>query len=172
MNLENQRIRSLLKQYRKYFKLSQNEIAKLSGLTQSAYSSIEIGKGNIDFDKVDSIAKIYGLRVWELIHPNQKIPKLSELPLKTRNLVILLEQKGGGIRNSNLNLPKRIKMVLDTNELPLEFTASDIWKLLPNEIREDIKTTRITDTISRDAFSQLINFTGKKRGREKIYRLK
>ncbi|AQX00492.1 helix-turn-helix domain-containing protein [Elizabethkingia anophelis] len=172
MESENQRIKDIIKIYREHFKLTRVNIAILSGLKKSAYTALEMGTGNIDFDKINAISKIYGLQIWEFINPKQKIPALEELPFETKKLALAQKDRTVYTKNSNLKLPEKIKIILNSGELPTEFTASDIWKLLPGDVRKNIKTTRITDTISRESFSKVIDFTGKKRGKEKIYKLK
>ncbi|WP_426476084.1 helix-turn-helix domain-containing protein [Chryseobacterium sp. CBSDS_008] len=171
MNSENQRIRNIIKDYRHHFKLSRENIIALSGLNRSSYTSIELGTGNVDFDKVSAISEIYGLQIWEFINPKQKIPTLEELPLATKKLVINQKDKVIYTKRNNLNLPKKIKIILNSGELPVEFTASDIWKLLPGHIKKDIKTIRVTDIISRKSFSQIVYPIRKKRGRENLFKL-
>ncbi|MHA6697757.1 helix-turn-helix domain-containing protein [Chryseobacterium sp. A321] len=172
MTTQNNRTRALIKQYREQFNFTQKEIATLSGLTQSAYSAIEIGKGNIDFDKVHTIAKAYGLTIWDFINPSNKIPKIIELPESTKIIAILKKDKVNSSGRTNLNLPQQIMKIINSNKLSDQFTSSDIWKMLPVEIKDSIKSTRVTDTISRQAFSAVIFFTGRKRGKEMLYQKK
>ncbi|KMQ70213.1 helix-turn-helix domain-containing protein [Chryseobacterium koreense] len=169
MITENNRIRAIIKQYREHYKLTQNEIAKLSGLTQSAYSAIEIAKGNIDFDKTNCIAQAYGIKLWDFINPSTTIPEIKNLPNATRAIALLNKDKIISIAKTDINLPQRIMTILNCNKLPEQFTSSDIWKMLPIEVRDSIKTTRVTDAISREAFRNIIAFTGQKRGKEKLY---
>lgn len=166
---ENNRIRAIIKKYREQYKFTQKEIAQLSGLTQSAYSAIEIAKGNIDFDRTNCIAKAYGIEIWDFINPSKKMPEITDLPNGARIIALLNKDKIISNAKTNLNLPERIMTILNSNKLAEQFTSSDIWKMLPIEVRDSIKTTRVTDTISRDAFKDVIAFTGQKRGREKIY---
>ncbi|MBU8882309.1 helix-turn-helix domain-containing protein [Kaistella sp. DKR-2] len=169
MITENNRIRAIIKQYREHYKFTQNEIAKLSGLTQSAYSAIEIAKGNIDFDKTNYIAQAYGIKLWDFINPSTTIPEIKNLPNATRAIALLNKDKIISIAKTDINLPERIMTILNSNKLSEQFTSSDIWKMLPIEVRDFIKTTRVTDAISREAFRNVIAFTGQKRGKEKVY---
>ncbi|MDQ0477093.1 helix-turn-helix domain-containing protein [Chryseobacterium sp. MDT2-18] len=169
MITENNRIRAIIKKYREQYKFTQKEIAQLSGLTQSAYSAIEIAKGNIDFDRANCIAQAYGIKLWDFINPNKTMPEIKDLPNATRIIALLNKDKIISNAKTDLNLPERIMTILNSNKLSEQFTSSDIWKMLPIEVRDSIKTTRVTDTISRDAFKDIIAFTGQKRGREKIY---
>lgn len=169
MITENNRIRAIIKQYREQFKFTQKEIAKLCGLTQSAYSAIEIAKGNIDFDKVHAIANAYGITIWDFINPNNKIPEVKDLPEATKIIALVKKDKVISSGKTDLNLPQRIMKIINSNKLADQFTSSDIWKMLPTEVRDSIKTTRVTDAISREAFRNVIVFTGQKRGREKVY---
>lgn len=169
MITENNRIRAIIKKYREQYKFTQNEIAQLSGLTQSAYSAIEIAKGSIDFDKTNCIAQTYGIKLWDFINPSKTMPEIKDLPNSTKIMALSNKDKIISPSKKDLNLPERIMTILNSDKMSEQFTSSDIWKMLPIEVRDTIKTTRVTDTISRDAFKNVIAFTGRKRGKEKIY---
>ncbi|QIY83000.1 helix-turn-helix transcriptional regulator [Chryseobacterium sp. NEB161] len=168
MNSENSRIRLLIKRYREHFKFSQNDIVKLTGLTQSAYSSLETGKGNIDFDKTNLVSNVYGLKVWEFINPKQKVPTLDSLPNTTKK--IALKNKSKPKSNYHLDLPEKIKIILRSGRLPTTFTVNDIKNLLKENIQSDINASRITTTIKRIQFEELCEVG--KSGKSKLYSIR
>lgn len=168
MDSENNRIRLLIKQYREHFKFSQNDIVKLTGLTQSAYSSLETGKGNIDFDKTNLVSNVYGLKVWEFINPKQKIPTLDSLPNATKKIALKNKSKPKG--NYHLDLPEKIKIILGSGRLPTTFTVNDIKNLLAENIQSDINASRITTTIKRIQFEELYEVG--KSGKSKLYSIR
>ena len=172
VNSENQRFRNLIKQYRRHFKLSQEDIAEFLGIKQNAYSAMETGRGNIDLDKVDSIAKIYGLRHFQLLQPNQKPPKVNDLPTETRKKVLARQAEGKNPRNDSLALPSRVMEVLLSGSLSKEFTSSEVWTQLQETTRSQIKPVRITDLFNKGELKEKVVDSGKKRGREKLYRLR
>ncbi|MCL8537666.1 helix-turn-helix domain-containing protein [Chryseobacterium gallinarum] len=169
---ENQRFRNIIKKYRESFNLSQNDISMLIGITQSVYKAVENGRGTIDLDKADMIAKVYGLRYWELVHPSRKSIEVEKLPVKTKKLVLARKHVKRTPKNRELQLPEKINAIFSSGKLPREFTSSDIWSLLPTSVRDQVKTIRITDTLKKGSLRNLVEETGEKRSHEKLYRLK
>ncbi|AZA47064.1 XRE family transcriptional regulator [Chryseobacterium carnipullorum] len=164
---ENQRIRDLIRKYREHYKCSRKEIALLTKLQEALYTSIESGTGNIDFDRTAIIAKIYGLSLLDFINPKQKIPQIELLPSATKKVVLKNKNKQIPISNINLNLPEKIRLILDSKQLPKQFTTKDIKSLLPQNLQEVIATSRIADTITRKGFEDLVEVG--KIGRSKLY---
>lgn|GEM_PF-1375398 len=169
---ENKRFRDIIKKYRTYFKLSQEDVAGLIGIKQSAYGAMEIGRGNIDFDKGDQIAKVYGLRHFELMIPKRRLPSIEELPPKTKKRVLERKAEGKKTRNDYLKLPTHVIEIVSSESAPKEFTSSEVWGLLAENIKHLIKPVRITDILKKGQLKDKIEETGEKRGREKVYRLK
>ncbi|MCF3109569.1 helix-turn-helix domain-containing protein [Niabella sp. CC-SYL272] len=169
---ENQRFRNIIRKYREHFNLTQNDMAKLMGIKESAYRMMENGRGNIDMDKIQLIARVYGLKTWELINPAQRIPGQEQLPPQTRKLVVANKDIIRVPRDMGLQLPEKINSVLDSGKLPEEFTSSDIWSLLAENTRKKVKTTRITDLLTKGTLKAKVEETDSKRSREKLYRLK
>lgn len=169
---ENQKFRKLIKRYRKHFKLSQGDVAEFMNIKQNTYSAMETGRADIDLDKADTIARVYGLRHFQMLDPKQKTPKIESLPPRTKKRVLERKAEGKKLRNDELELPKQVMEVFKSGKLAEKFTSSDIWGLLPNNIKSQIKSTRITDLFSKGELKDKIEYTGKKRGREKVYRLR
>ncbi len=172
MASENQRFRNLIKKYRKHFKLSQEDVAEFMGIKQNAYSAIETGRGDIDLDKADNVASVYGLRHFQMLDPKQKTPRIDDLPARTKKRVLERKAEGKKLRNDELELPKHIVDVFKSGKLLEEFTSSDVWGLLPEDIKEQIKSIRITDLFKKGELKDKVEDTDRKRGREKLYRLK
>lgn len=172
METENERFRNIIRKYREHFNLSQNDISKLIGITQGAYNAMESGRGTIDLDKADMIAKVFGFRYWEFVHPNRNSIGLEDLPVKTKKLVLSRTHVKRTPKNIDLQLPEKINVIFSSGNLPKEFTSSDIWNNLPSFVKNLVKTTRITDTLKRGSLRNLVEETGEKKGREKLYRLK
>ncbi len=170
MQSENQKIRDLIRRYREYFKCSRREIAHLTKLKEPLYTSIESGTGNIDFDRTATIAKIYGLSLLDFINPKQKIPQIESLPSATKKLVLENKNKQIAITNIDLNLPEKIRLILDSKKLPKQFTTKDIKSLLPQNVQEVIATSRIADTIIRKGFEDLVEVG--KIGKSKLYEIR
>ncbi len=167
---ENQKIRDLIRNYREHYKCSRKEIAHLTKLREALYTSIENGKGNIDFDRTAIIAKIYGLSLLDFINPKQKIPQIKFLPAATKKVALKNKNKQIPISKINLNLPEKIRLVLDSKQLSKQFTTMDIKSFLPQDLHQEIATSRIADTINRKGFEDLVEVG--KIGRSKLYELK
>lgn len=171
LGTENLKFAKKIEGFRLYFKLSQNDMASLMGITHSVYKSLEKGKG-VDLDKIDLIARVYGLRYWEFLNPDLKIVNEGNLPAATRKLVIDRKDTKRNLKGNELHLPEKVKAVLFSGKLDPEFTASEVYKLLPKKTKEIINSGRVTDALTKGMISKMIEETGEKRSREKLYRLK
>lgn len=172
MTLSNINLRQRMKEYRTHFHLTQQDFAMLIGWDQPIYSAMELGRRNIDLDKINLIAKIYGVEGWEFVRSETAIPQLKELPRQTRNLVVMRMKEGKDPRNTGIRLPTEIKAIMFSGKLPAEFASTDIYKLLSNDKKAQTNPYRISDALNRGSIKMLIVDLGKKRGKEKLYRLK
>lgn len=164
-----------LMKYLKRFGLIEADIAKLIGSNSDAIEEILSGEKGIVLKTAEKIAWIvFGIRYFELGNPKLPLPKKADLPLATQHAIA--ERKEKGIpeisRNTSLNLPLHVSKVLESGQLDLEFTSSDVWKLLPKNIKEQIKSIRITDLFKKGDLRGIVEETGGKRGREKLFKLK
>lgn len=169
---ENERYRKISKNYRKHFGLSQEDVAELMNIKQNAYSAMETGRGDIDLEKADKIAKVYGLRYFQMGDPKQRVPSIENLPSKTKKRALERQAEGKKSRNDELQLPIKVTDILNSGKLPQKFTSADVWELLPEEIKKKVKAIRITDLFNKGQLKNIVEETGEKRGREKLYRLK
>lgn len=165
MKSENSRVRRIIIKFREHYNFEQKHVIKLSGFSQSKYQKLEAGVGNIDFDDTKVISLVYGLEVWEFINPNQKYPSISKLPPETKALAELRKDK---ILLSKFDIPAEIMKVLQSGKLNPEFTTTEVHALLPDTIRENIETSRVTDTLNKTLTSLVIK-TNKKLGANFIY---
>ena len=120
--------------------------------------------------KVDNIAKIYGLRHYQILDPSQKTPKVEDLPTKTRKRVLERIAEGKKPRDEGLGLSTSVMAILESGNLSEEFTSSEVWSQLQERTRSKIKSVRITDLFNKGELKNKVIDTGKKRGREKVYR--
>ena len=56
-------LRDLMKQRRKYLKLSQRDLAEMAEISLSTIKDIERGKGNPSLETVNKIIKILGMKI-------------------------------------------------------------------------------------------------------------
>jgi Predicted transcriptional regulators len=160
-----------MKRYRKHYRLSQEDVADLIGIKQNAYSAMETGRVDVDLDKAEAISKVYGIRFFQMADPKQKIPKIEDLPARTRKRV--LERKAEGKKQrDDLQLPKYISGVFESGRLPEKFSSFDVLSALPPEIQKKVKPARITDLFKKGILKNRVEDTGEKNGRVKLYRLR
>lgn len=164
-----------LRRYLIKFELAEADISRLTRLSSKSVSDILIGSKGIVLKTAEQISSIvFGIRYFELGNPQFPLPRLEDLPESTQIAIANRKEKGfaDNARNIDLNLPKHVMIVLGSGRLELEFTSSDIWKLLPLDIQGQVKSIRITDLFKKGELKDKVEDTGEKRGREKLYRLK
>jgi len=62
-----------IKTLREIRNLTQSHLAKELGLTQSAYSKIELGESELSFSKLETVAKVLGMKPEEIIAFNESM---------------------------------------------------------------------------------------------------
>jgi len=164
-----------LKSYLKHFGLIEADVARLIRSNTDAIDEILVGEKGIVLKTAEKIAWIvFGIRYFELGNPKFPIPKKKDLPLETQEAIV--ERKKKGVpeinRNTDLNLPLHVNNVLKSGRLKREFTSSDVLGLLPDNIKEQIPSIRVTDLFKKGELRDKVEDTGGKRGREKLYRLR
>lgn len=164
-----------LARYLKHFGLTTADISKLIKSNTDAIVEVLEGEKGIVLKTAEKISwMVFGIRYYEFGNPKFPFPKKKSLPKATQEAIVARRKKGTSQfnRNTDLNLPIHINDVLDSGKLEHEFTSSDVWSLLPESIQGQIKSIRITDLFSKGELRDKIEYTGKKRGREKVYRLR
>lgn len=164
------------KTIRLHYGLDQDDLASLSAMTQSEYSSLESGNKNYSVEKLEQVSTVYGLEYYEIGNPKTKYPLFSKLPIETQQK-IKGRKKPVSVYNE-WDLTNHLLLVLSKCKKDSIFTPSDIFNLLDIDLKEGIKKpSRITDLFAYE-FSEYVEKTGKKkkvegkRGRpEEYYRL-
>lgn len=166
---------SQLRKYLKHFGLIEADIARLIKSNTDTMNEILDGQKGIVLKTAEKISwVVFGIRYFEFGNPKFPIPKKNELPGKTQDAIAERKKRGvpGINRNTNLNLPLHVSNVLKSGRLNNEFTSSDVWELLPDDIKAQIKSIRITDLFKKGELKDKVEETGQKRERKKLYRLK
>lgn len=165
---------SQLRKYLNHFGLIDADIARLIRSNTDAIDEILAGKKGIVLRTAEKISwAVFGIRYFELGNPRFPLPKEKDLPPETQEAITERKKKGTPEinRNTDLNLPFHVRNVLKSGKLKSEFTSSDVWKLLPDNIKEQIKSIRITDLFKKGELKDKVEDTGEKRGREKLYKI-
>ncbi|PWG78095.1 helix-turn-helix domain-containing protein [Pararcticibacter amylolyticus] len=171
---------SQIQKYLDHFGLKQGDLGKLIGTGATDIRDILSFKRSVGLSRADRIAKVFGLRYYELGNPGHSFPTFNDLPARTRNSIEKREQAEEPEieRNVGLRLPDHVQQVLLSGRLPEEFTSSDILQLLPENIKTQIQSIRITHLLNNGKLRNSVENTkkvrkapGKGRG-ETIYRRK
>ena len=65
-----------------YHSFSQQDIAKGYGLTTAGYTTIELGKVDVNFARIKELASVYGMKPSQLIEFNECLLKPKKLARK------------------------------------------------------------------------------------------
>lgn len=171
---------SQLTRYLSHFGLSEADLAKLiKSNTDDIREILEARKGVV-LKTAEKISNLFGLRYFEFGNPKFPLPKVKDLPQDTQIAIEQRKKKGNPeiVRNNDLNLGIHVRKVLESKKLPLEFASSDILQLLPDEVKNQITSRRITDLFRKGELKTKVEDTGKtikiagKRGpKEILFRL-
>jgi len=66
-----------IRKIRKLRAYSQTDVAEKLGVNQKAYSKMELGKTQLNWDKLNKIAEILAVSVFELIDPTRNFDKMN-----------------------------------------------------------------------------------------------
>lgn len=170
-----------LEKYINHFNLSEVDIANLIGVNSVNVHEIIKGTRDASLKTINKISGLFGLSYYEFGDPKFPLPKVNDLPQDTQIAIEQRKKKGNPeiIRNNDLNLGIHVRKVLESKKLLLEFASSDILQLLPDEVKNQITSRRITDLLRKGELKAKVEDTGKtikiegKRGpKEILFRLK
>lgn len=172
MSDENSKFRILVKKYRNHFGLSQENVANLFKGKRSDYEGVETGKRTIDLNLANKIANAYGLTYCQMIDPIQVIPPFDKLPTETQKVISEREMKGLVNRDYDNDIAGNLDRIIhETKVLHQPVTAEEIRLNFPEEIRDTIKATRITDLLKKSGRDEIVIQVNKK-GREHLFQLR
>lgn len=169
-----------LEKYLKSFGLIIPDIARLIKSSTESIDNALNGKKGVVLKTAERIANLFGLRYFEFGNPKFPLPKVNDLPQDTQIAIEQRKKKGNPeiIRNNDLNLGIHVRKVLESKKLASEFASSDILRLLPDEVKNQITSRRITDLLRKGELKAKVEDTGKtikiegKRGpKEILFRL-
>ena len=66
-----------IREIRKLKGFTQTDVAKRIGINQKAYSKMELGKTQLNWEKLNTIAEILSVNVFELIDPTRSIDEIN-----------------------------------------------------------------------------------------------
>ncbi|SEM76615.1 hypothetical protein SAMN05216436_107120 [bacterium A37T11] len=158
MSGESDKFRIIARKYRKHFTLSQDNITGLYNGKRGDYTGVESGKRTVDLDLAYKIAAVYGLTYCQMVNPDQAIPDLENLPLKTKQLISERMEKGVIEKNDELQLPVHVKTILDSGKLPEIFTSNQVYSLLERTIKRQITANRITVLLTKGSLRYLVEY--------------
>lgn len=156
-----------LEKYLNHYGLAEADVAKMIGSNTESIKQIIRGEKNIVLKTAEQISKVFGLRYFKFGDPEFDFLDAESLPEETRLIISKRRKIGKPVvdRNNELKLPYHIIAALKSENLPLEFTSSDLFNLLPVNIQQSIKQpSRITDAfIKNNDLKKLVVDTNRKR---------
>lgn len=149
-NIALQEFKKRIKEFRIHFGLSQEDMGKFIGVDRNVYNRIETGSKNIDLNEADLIANIFGLRHYQLANPQQTKPELTSLPFPTLRLINLRKIRGSELPDYEKDIAGNLdKIIFETDFLHVLRSAEEIRLKFPDNIRDTIKSGRITDLLGK-----------------------
>ena len=160
--------------YLKHFGLIGADIARLSKLNTASMEDMLNGSKGIVLKTAEKISNAFGLRYFELGNPKFPLPKIKQLPQETQDAIKYRKEKGNTqiVRNYDNDIAGNLDWIIyETDLLHQPVTAEEIRLSFPLDIRDAIKSTRITDLLKKSGRDRFVVQVGK-RGREHLFQLK
>lgn len=150
--------------YLKYFNLIEADLARLINSNTDDIKEILDGRKGVVLKTAERISNVFGLRYFEFGNPKLPLPKIKNLPVETQETIKNREKRGVPervFRNTELNLNLYVKKALLSSKLAREFTCSDLLKLLPLKVQEQVNTKRIINLFRKGELKDIVEDTGK-----------
>lgn len=166
---------SQLEKYLKHFGLIEADLARLiKSISTDDIKEVLSGKKGVVLKTAEKISNVFGLRYFEVGNPKFSFPKIRELPQETQTAIEYRKEKGAVQINRNFDndiAGNLDRLIHETDLLKNPSTAEEIRFSFPIEIRDTIKSTRITDLLKKSGRDKFVIQVGK-RGREHLFQLK
>lgn len=163
-----------VKKYLKHFQLTESDLSRLINSNTNDIQEILSGDKGVVLKSAEKISSVFGLRYFELGNPRFSIPDIERLPDQTRKVIIDRKKKGVPviIRNYENDIAGNLDRIINESSLfHSPVTAEEIRLVFPEDIRDTIKATRITDLLKKSGRDQYVVKVGKK-GKEYLFQLK
>jgi hypothetical protein len=160
--------------YLRHFGLIEADIARLVKSNTDDIREILDGQKGVVLKTAEKISNAFGLRYFELGNPKFPLPKIKQLPEETQDAIKYRKEKGTAqiVRNYDNDIAGNLdRIIYETDLLHQPVTAEEIRLHFPEDIRDTIKATRITDLLKKSGRDQLVIQVDKK-GREHLFQLK
>jgi len=108
--------RENIKKYRKMAKMSQKEFAEALGVTHSSVSAWENGKNSIDLNRLNQMAQILKLPLYEIIFEDKSFLKIEE-DEETKKINEILRNRPEIKELINLSINSRYKDIVIVKKL-------------------------------------------------------
>lgn len=161
-----------VKKHLKMFGLIEADLAYLIKSNSNDIDDIIHGSKTVGLKKAERIANIFGMRYYEFGNPNHSLPAISELPSRTQEAITSRKRKGITERDYDKRVSENLdKIIRDTDVLHYPIKAEDIRLKLPEEIKNTISASRISDLLTKGGRNEIIVVVGKE-GNANLYQLK
>lgn len=155
-----------------FYGLEAGDLGKLTGVSATAINDITENKRSLGLKRADKIAQVFGLRYFELANSKLKFKAIRQLPVRTQKVIQERKEKGPSNheRNTDLDLPKNTLEVLSKLPATAEFTANEIYDLLPTEIKSLITPNRVTTLFKKGSLKKYVVYADRKLKHRHMYK--
>ena len=163
-----------VKKYLKHFGLTEGDLSRLIKSNTNKVQDILLGKKGIVLNSAERISNVFGLRYFEFGNPLFSLPLIKDLPEETQEFIENRKKRGVPVINRNYNndiAGNLDRIINETDVLHHKVTAEEIRLNFPEEIRDTIKATRITDLLKKSGRDEIVVKVDK-RGKEFLFQLK
>lgn len=158
--------------YLNKFGLIEADLAYLIKSNSNDIDDIITGSKSVGLKKAERIANVFGVKYYEFGNPNHDLPTISDLPNKTQEAIASRKTKGVSERNYEKKISENLdKIINETDLLHYPVKAENIRLKLPEEIRDTVNASRISDLLTKGGRKEIITVVGKE-GNANLYQLK
>lgn len=161
-----------LRDYRKAANVSQEDLAKATGVHQPYIADIEAGKISIGIDKQEEFAAYFGVKYYHFADPDVAIPSRMQLRENIREYVKSLDIDPGYLKNDAPNFTVYIDELLDTDFLSEPKLSKEIAEEMKRRYGTKITPSKVTDVLTKLPRLDLINVIRPLKGKGNRYQLK
>lgn len=158
--------------YLKKFGLIEADLAYLTKSNSNDIDDIIDGAKTVGLKKAERIANVFGMKYYEFGNPRHNLPAISDLPSRTQETITSRKRKGISERDYNKKVSENLdKIINETDLLHSPITAENIRLKLPEEIKDTLNASRISDLLTKGGRNEIIMVVGKE-GNANLYQLK
>lgn len=161
-----------IQKYLAHFGMLEADLGALIGTGSSDINAIMNLQKSLGLIRLDRIASVFGLTYYEFGNPSHPFPSFDNLPSETKIMIEKRRVLGIPNRNYENDIAGNLdKIIHESTLLHNPVTAEEIRLHFPDDIKDTIKATRITDLLKKSGRDEIVVKVDK-RGKEFLFQLK